>query len=149
MCLDDRLNSQNLSVDPMLVEESIQRGATNLQLMRDPTQVTLVDCQNMHDEVRLEPVPGLFKGYGRRGLFLVWRGKIQVFGGEVWSLRHHYRPPNLVGEFPYVTRPRVDLDGLDRLPVKTANGLPYLIDYPIQHHMGYEQDILPAVSERR
>ncbi len=74
--LADGFNPSDPSLDPVLAQESVQRRATDLQLLGYPAKVALVDCEDMHDEVRLEPLPRFFKGHGRRGLFLVEQGKI-------------------------------------------------------------------------
>jgi len=60
MSLDDGFNPQRLSLDAVLAQESVQRWPTNLQLFGYPAKISLVDGEDMGNEVCLETVPSLF-----------------------------------------------------------------------------------------
>src|SRR5438105_961715 len=114
-----------LAVDPVLVQQIMERGAADAQLDRRAADVALHADERLRHDLPLQPIAGLAK---RNALAGRSRRDSEVGRLDEAAAREDRRPLNRVFELPDVAGPGVPGDGRQRVAAELqASAIPMAV----------------------
>src|SRR5947209_2505198 len=104
-----RSGATALALEGIFGDQVVQRGATHPKVRCCAGYVTAVLGEGALNEVFLKGCACLAEPFAVGEIFTVRGVQVEIGWGDLWSLRHQYRPFDPVLEFPHIPWPIVGL----------------------------------------